>query len=78
MKLSEYYLAFLLPFGVIFLLAFLDFSYAFVISICLYYVYRCFLDFYKLKTNGVVENKDIWKFIVPLWTFIYFKQLYFK
>ena len=78
MKLSQYYLAIFSPFLIILLLLKLNFATAFVLSLLVYYVYRCFLDYYKLKTNNIVSKKDIWKFIIPIWTFIYFEDLYFK
>jgi len=44
----------------------------------LYYFYRSVLDYFKLKSNGIVSKKDKWKFILPIWTFMYFRDLYFK
>lgn len=55
-----------------------EFSIVFIISLILYYVYRCFLDYHKLRSSNVVTEKDIWKFVLPVWTFIYFKELYFQ
>ena len=78
MNLSKFYIASILPVLIIILLAFLDFNYMFVISIILYYIYRCFLDYYKLKKSGIVSKKDIWKFIIPVWTFLYFQDIYFR
>lgn len=49
-----------------------------ILLIFCYFIYRCILDYYVLKSRGIVNNKDIWKFIVPIWSIIYFKELYFK
>jgi len=78
MKLLDYYLAAFSPFLIVILLLKLEFSFPFLISLVLYYIYRCFLDFYKLKTNGIVNKSKIWQFIIPIWTFLYFRQLYFE
>lgn len=80
MRLFYYYLAIILP------LLFIAFvvpklglgSGAFVVGIISYYFYRCFLDFYKLKAQNVVTKNDWPKFIFGGWSFMYFKELYFK
>lgn len=43
-----------------------------------YLVYRGFLDYYRLKSLGVVDSSDRWKFFTSLWTSRYFRELYFK
>lgn len=79
MKLIDYYLAAFLPILTLITIALaLDSSEIFVISLLFYYIYRCILDYYKLKKQGIVSNKDIWKFIVPCHSYLYFKELYFK
>ena len=78
MKLSNFYFAFISPLFIIALMMRLDSEWMTLICIALYYFYRVFLDFYKLKSNDVVSNKDIWKFALGIWSFIYFKQLYFE
>ncbi len=78
MNKKSYYIAFLLPWAIIILLLQLGFTTAFAISLLLYYIYRCFLDYYRLNSNGKVDKKDIWKFILPVWSFIYFRELYFE
>ena len=78
MKLQGFYIAFLSPLLVIAFIFQLGSARMALISIALYYLYRVFLDFYKLKSNGVVSNKDGWKFALGIWSFIYFKQLYFE
>ena len=78
MKLSNFYFAFLSPLFIIALIMKFDSECMTLICIALYYLYRIFLDFYKLKSNGVVSNKDIWKFIIGIWTSVYFKELYFE
>ena len=78
MKLQDFYIALLSPLVVVTIVFELGSAKMTVICIALYYLYRIFLDFYKLKSNGVVSNKDIWKFILGIWTFVYFKELYFE
>ena len=78
MKLSDYYIAIFSPLLIIVALSALGFSKFIGIYVLLYYIYRCFLDYFRLKTKGIVSKVDRWKFIVPIWTFIYFRQLYFK
>lgn len=78
MKLLDYYLAAFLPLLVIFLLLLLGYGKAFAISMILYYVYRVLLDFYKLNKNGIIKGKDVWQFILPVWTFLHFRELYCK
>ncbi len=78
MSLLDYYLAAFLPFTVVYFLLHLDIHYGFSISLLFYYLYRCILDYIKLEMQGTVTKKDIWKFVVPIHTFIYFKQLYFR
>lgn len=56
----------------------LGFKKVFAILLILYYLYRVILDYFKLKSNGIVSKKDIWKFIIPIWTFLYFRDLYCK
>ncbi len=78
MRLLNYYLAIIVPLFISFILLQFHFNGMFSVSLIFYYVYRCFLDFFKLKKQKVIQNKDYWKFIVPIWTFIYFEELYFK
>jgi len=78
MSLTNYYVAFIAPLMITILFAVYDFTCSFAVSLLIYYIYRIFLDYYKLKKAKVVTKKDIWKFIVPLWSFLYFKELYFK
>lgn len=78
MRQIKYYFAFLLPILIIVLIIKLGFNFILLPSIFLYYVYRCFLDYYRLSSNGYVNKKDIWKFVLPIWTFIYFEELYLK
>lgn len=78
MKLIDYYIAIFAPILIIFTLSFFDFPRMVGLSIILYYVYRCFLDYYRLKSNGIVNKNDRWKFIIPVWSFIYFRELYLK
>ena len=78
MKLINYYVAIIAPILIFLLLWTLSLFEKVGLFVLIYFVYRAFLDFYKLKSNGIVKNKDIWKFIIPMWSFVYFKQLYFQ
>lgn len=78
MKLTKYYIAFTLPILIIVLVVKLGFDFIILPSVFIYYIYRCFLDYYRLRSNGYVTRKDIWKFVLPIWTFLYFEELYFK
>lgn len=78
MKLINYYVAIIAPILIFLLLWTLSLIGKVGAFMLIYFVYRAFLDFYKLKSNGVVTKKDIWKFIIPMWSFVYFKQLYFQ
>ena len=78
MKLIDYYIAIFAPILIIVALSVFGFTKYIALFILAYYVYRCFLDYYKLKSNGVVGKPDLWKFVVPIWSFIYFRKLYFE
>lgn len=78
MKLIDFYLAAFLPILAIGTLALLNFGSIIPLSIIAYYFYRCFLDYHKLRKQGIVGKKDIWKFIVPGHTYFYFREIYFK
>lgn len=78
MKRTKYYIAFTLPILIIILIVKLGFNSILPASVIAYYIYRCFLDYYRLSSNGYVSKKDIWKFVVPIWTFLYFEELYLK
>ncbi len=78
MKLINYYVAFIAPILIIVLLWTLGFSVDIGLTVLIYYLYRVFLDYYKLKSDKIVGSADIWKFVLPVWTFIYFRQLYFQ
>jgi len=78
MKLRHFYIAFTSPLLIIVLISAYVSGELFVLLLGLYYVYRCILDYYKLKSNQVVTKKDWWKFAMGIWTFVYFKQLYFE
>lgn len=78
MKLINYYIAIIASILIFLLLWTLGLFEKIGLFVLIYSVYRAFLDFYKLKSNGIVTNKDIWKFIIPIRLFVYFKQLYFQ
>ncbi len=59
MSLLNYYIAFITPFLIVILLGLLGFSYSFVIGMFIYYVYRCFLDYYRLNQKEIVNKKEI-------------------
>lgn len=78
MKRTKYYIAFTLPVLIIVLIVMLGFNFIILPSVIAYYIYRCFLDYYRLYSNGYVIKKDVWKFVFPIWTFLYFEELYLK
>ena len=78
MKLLNYYLACFLPILVIILPITLGFDFVLVPFIIIYYIYRRFLDYHRLSSNGYITKKDVWKFILPISTFLYFEELYLK
>lgn len=78
MKLHQFYIAIFTPWilGIYFFYMHYNLLFAgFVIAYC---IYRCILDYHKLKRQGVVGKKDIWQFIVPGHSVVYFQELYFK
>ena len=42
------------------------------------FVYRTFIDGYRLVLKKTISKKDIWKLLVPGTRFEYFKVLYLK
>ena len=78
MTSKKYYTAIFLPLILIVSTTLYFNESSIILQIFCYYIYRCILDYYVLKSRGIVNNKDIWKFIVTIWSIIYFKELYFK
>ena len=77
-----YYLLILLPL-IILILSFKYYQFEsvwFVLGILFYStIYRTFIDGYRLYYKNIIDKKDIWKRLIPLWYSInYFKQLYLK
>ena len=78
MTLKKYYTAIFIPLILIISATLYFNESSIILLIFCYYIYRCILDYYVLKSRGIVTYKDAWKFIVPIWSIIYFKELYFK
>lgn len=74
-----YYLAILLPLGIIIWLQQSDhISSSLLLGLMVFYVmiYRTFTDGQRLYKKGIIQRKDIWKLKIPE-NFKYFRELYF-
>lgn len=81
MKLLNYYLLIFVPIGMIILLSKLELiaSNVFVLLLFLYiFIYRTYLDGYKLVKKNIISKKDIWKLIIPGKRLQYVKELYLR
>jgi len=79
MKLLNYYLLIFAPVGLIILLSKYEIiaSNVFVLLLLLYiFVYRTYLDGYKLAKKNIITKKEIWKLIIPGKRLQYVKDLY--
>jgi hypothetical protein len=79
MKLLNYYILIFAPFGLIVLLSKLELiaSNVFVLLLFLYiFVYRTYLDGYKLTKKNIIAKREIWKLIIPGRRLQYVKELY--
>jgi len=80
-NLKVYYFVTIFPVVIIFLLKFTDmitstwFFYLFVTYLLLY---RTYTDGRRLAVKGIIEERDIWKMIIPGQRFKYFKELYLQ
>lgn len=55
----------------------IDFS-EFIILFLIYgFVYRMFIDYYRLKSKNLIEKKDFWKLLIPGARIKYFFDLFF-
>jgi len=80
-NLLVYYLLIFVPFGLIVWVSRIELinSSVFVLLLFLYaFVYRTYLDGYKLAKKNIIPKKDIWKMIIPGSRIPYFKELYLK
>ena len=76
-----YYLLIFVPFGLIVWVSRIELinSSVFVLLLFLYaFVYRTYLDGYRLFKKNIIAKKDIWKMIIPGSRLQYFKELYLK
>ena len=79
MKLLNYYLLSFAPFGLIVLLSKYEIiaSNVFVLLLLIYlFVYRTYLDGYKLAKKNIIPKKEMWKLIIPGKRLQYVKDLY--
>jgi len=79
MKLLNYYILIFAPFGLIVLLSKLELiaSNVFVLLLFLYiFIYRTYLDGYKLTKKNIITKREIWKLIIPGRRLQYVKELY--
>ena len=80
-KLAVYYILIFTPIFIIVWLAKADIinSLAFVVLLIFYvFIYRTYLDGYRLAQKNIIPKKDIWKIIIPGKRLQYFKELYLK
>ncbi len=80
-KLLVYYLLIFAPLFLIVWLGKVELinSLVFVVLLFFYaFIYRTYLDGYKLYKNNMIPKKDIWKIIIPGKRLQYFKELYLK
>ena len=76
-----YYFVVIVPAAIIFLLAYTNTinSSSFVYSLFFYlFIYRTYIDGKRLADKGLIQNKDIWKMIVPGQRIRFFKDLYLR
>jgi hypothetical protein len=79
MKLLNSYLLIFAPVGLIVLLSKNEIiaSNVFVLLLLIYiFVYRTYLDGYKLAKKNIIPKKEIWKLIIPVKRLQYVKDLY--
>lgn len=77
-NLILFYIAILLPIFFI-ILFFKDMSSnMFVLILFLYFLYRNFIDGYRLFLLNKIKSKDIYKTFLLFYNIRYFKSLYFK
>ena len=77
-NLFIYYFSILLPLPLLILSSFND-SILFVSLLVLYIIYRSFIDSKRLLDKGILKKNEIWKmFIIPFYSFNYFRELYFE
>lgn len=63
-----FYLLVITPILFIYFIAKFYGSAAFVIGLITYcFIYRPFIDFYRLKALNEIENEKLWKFFIPLY-----------
>lgn len=49
----------------------------FILLVC-YAIYRSFTDGQRLLEKKLIDKSDFWKAFIPLWTALFFKELYFE
>jgi uncharacterized membrane protein len=80
-NIKVFYLAILIPLGVLFLLINLELidSTLFMILLLAYWlIYRTYTDGKRLIDKKIIRKKEIWKLIIPGTRIEYFKELYLK
>jgi uncharacterized membrane protein len=78
MKLLGYYLAFLFPLPLLYLVAKQMNALTFVTFLVFYIIFKSILDFNKLIEKGLIKKNEYWKSIIPFFKVKYFKELYTK
>lgn len=74
-----YIVAIIIPFIILFFLAFYDLNMIFVITLVFYaFVYRPIIDGNRLIKKGLIEKREIWKLLIFYGHIKYFKELYLE
>ena len=74
-NLLIYYFQIILPLPLLIWAAINGTSRMFVLLLALYFIYRYYVDGYKLYRAGIISNKER---MYPFLSIRYFKQLYFE
>jgi hypothetical protein len=74
-----YFSAVILPGIILVFLAVNDLKLYFVVSLLIFvFVYRPFLDSYKLIKRKIISKRDIWKLVLGYGQIKWFRELYLK
>ena len=76
-NLINYYLAILLPLPLLYLSGWHS-SVMFVSLLVFYLLYRGVIDGKRLIEKKLIQEKELWKAFMPLYTAFYFRELYFE
>lgn len=77
-NIFSYYIAILLPILIVIIFFEKMTSNIFVLILTLYFIYRNFIDGYRLFLLGKIKKNEIYKTFILFYNIKYFKTLYFK